>query len=427
MHFSSQLTNESKGRLLLLILCLICGTTIVFYKFPIQSYANILNLKSSNLNRTSLRLTQRGVIIPTFLHFNHIKIFDFIIYRNPNRLDEFSIFLSGCRNTWKWSEIYCFFRDSNTTVRGIIDRRSTEPFVVCPLPQLERKLVLSGHSQKLFMSIRIKDTTFPKTSFVSPTIAIPIYWRERYDVSAYTMIRNKTYELIEWIEYHLMIGIEHFYLYDHLSSDNLEVFLRSYLERNIVTIIRWSYYPPKGGHFNIIQSAAMNHALKNFGPFNRWMGYFDVDEYFQIMNMKKLSVGSIPLASLLDQQFPESQYPGGVQFLNCPISCFLTQMGIISSRYKLLFEKCRHIIIPRDCQKRTKVFIRPRNVPIMQNIHGLEHGIIYANSLKSASFAQFRHYHYGIVTSDSSQNGTLDTSMDIFIKDLKERVITYNR
>jgi hypothetical protein len=63
----------------------------------------------------------------------------------------------------------------------------------------------------------------------------------------------------------------------------------------------------------------------------------------------------------------------------------------------------------------------------MQNIHALESGIIYADSLESASFAQFRHYHYGTLTSDSSKSGEMDSSMDLFIKDLKERVIKYMR
>jgi hypothetical protein len=241
------------------------------------------------------------------------------------------------------------------------------------------------------------------------------------------MVHDKKYELVEWIEYHLMIGIEHFYLYDHFSSDNLELFLRSYIERNIVTIVRWPYKPLEGHHWNMIQSASMNHALKNFGPFNSWMGYFDVDEYFQIKNITEFSVGTIHLSSLLDQRFPESRYPGGVQFENCPISCFLTQDDVRTSRYSLLFEKCRNVQIQQDCKTRTKLFIRPRNVPIMQNIHALEPGIIYANSSESVSFAQFRHYHYGTLTSDSSKSGKRDSSMDLFIKDLKERVIKYSR
>jgi hypothetical protein len=60
----------------------------------------------------------------------------------------------------------------------------------------------------------------------------------------------------------------------------------------------------------------------------------------------------------------------------------------------------------------------------MHNIHALEFGIVYADNLTS-SFAEFRHYNYGIVTSDPSRSGEIDTSMDLFIKDLKQRVLKY--
>jgi hypothetical protein len=338
----------------------------------------------------------------------------------------FSIYFSGSRHSWTWSEIYCFFRDSNISITGVIDKRSSEPFVICPLPDIERKLVLSNSSQ-FFMSIRIKDSTIANTYFVSPIIGVPIYPKEEYNISIYTMVRDKTYELVEWIEYHLMIGIQHFYLYDHFSSDNLESFLQSYMERNIVTIIRWPYKPLKGHHWNMIQSASMNHALKNFGPFNRWMGYFDVDEYFQIKNISNFTFGNIPLSNLLDQTFPESKYPGGVQFQTCQISCLLTQDDIISSRYHILLEKCQHVDMEKDCQAPTKMFIRPRNVPLMQNIHALSYGMNHAKSSDSASFGRFRHYHYGIVTSNFPKNKTMDISMNIFIKHLKERIIKYRR
>jgi hypothetical protein len=338
----------------------------------------------------------------------------------------FSIYFSGPRHAWKWSEIVCFFRHSNTSVTGIIDERQPEPFILCPLPDIERKLVLNNSSQ-LFMSIRINDSTLPETYFVSPTIAVPIYPKEQYNISIYTMLRDKTHELVEWIEYHLMIGIEHFYLYDHFSSDNLESFLRSYMERNIVTIVRWRYEHPQGDHWNLIQSSSMNHALKNFGPYNRWMGYFDVDEYFQIKNMENLIPGNISLASLLDREFPESKYPGGVQFENCEISCFLTETDVISSRYHLLFEKCRHIDKPRECYVSPKLFLRPRNVPLMHNIHALTYGMAYAESRESAFFGRFRHFHYGTVSSKSFEDKNMDTSMDIFIEDLKKRVIKYQK
>ncbi|OJU53398.1 MAG: hypothetical protein BGN96_17355 [Bacteroidales bacterium 45-6] len=194
------------------------------------------------------------------------------------------------------------------------------------------------------------------------------------------MVRNRTAVLVEWIEYHRIIGVEHFYIYDHFSNDNLDNFLRSYLEQQIVTIVRWPYKQHKGHKWNMMQSAAMNHALKNFGPFNRWMGYFDVDEYFQIINPIKVLDKTISLSDFLDRNFPESIYPGGVQLRNCPISCLINQDDLATSRHRLLLEKCRHISRHRDCQIRTKMFIRPQNVPIMQNIHKLQYGVKFAET-----------------------------------------------
>jgi hypothetical protein len=241
------------------------------------------------------------------------------------------------------------------------------------------------------------------------------------------MLRDKTHELVEWIEYHLLIGIEHFYVYDHFSSDNLTSYLRPYMERNLVTIVRWPYKPLTGQHWNLIQCASMNHALKNFGPYNRWIGYFDVDEYFMIKNTTNLTPGNITLARLLDEAFPESKYPGGVQFEKCQIACFLTQTDVILSRYHLLVEKCRHVEIRKDCSKPPKLFIRPRNVPLMYSIHTLNYGMTYANSRASSSFGRFQHFHHGIVTSNPFQDKTVDRSMDIFIKDLKKRIIKYRK
>lgn len=110
-------------------------------------------------------------------------------------MDMFSIYFSGRRHNWKWSEIHCFFHDSNTSVRGVIDTRVVEPFVLCPLPDIERKLVLNGNSQ-LFMSIRIKDKTLPNTYFISPTVTVPIYSRGRHNVSVYTMVHDKN---LNWL------------------------------------------------------------------------------------------------------------------------------------------------------------------------------------------------------------------------------------
>ena len=59
-----------------------------------------------------------------------------------------------------------------------------------------------------------------------------------------------------------------------------------------------------------MQRAAVNHALKSFGGVTRWMGLFDVDEYFQLNDTHADAVesGETSLVQLLDS------HPGQV----CP-------------------------------------------------------------------------------------------------------------
>lgn len=421
------MNNSKLCRILLLSIFLLSGILLILQNNVSQSFITLIYSQSTrNFDRRVNSTTTHGLIIPTFVHFNHVKIFDLVIHRHSNDSNMFSIFFSGCRNYWKWSKVDCFFHESNMFVSGLINLTNEEPFVLCPLPDKEQRLVLKANA-KLLTSIYIHDSNILNSTFISPTVSVPIYAKREYNISIYTMIRDKTYELVEWIEYHLLLGIQHFYLYDHFSTDNLEFFLRTYLERDIVTIIRWWYEPLDGVEWNMIQTASMNHALKNFGPYNRWMGYFDVDEYFQIKNMTNFTLDSISLDTLLDQQFPESKYPGGVQFQACTVACRLTQADVLSSRYRILFEKCQHVNMQSDCRVPQKMFIRPRNVPLMFSIHELSYGMKYATDRESFSFGRFRHYHNGHIIFRSLQGSNFDQSMDIFIKTLRERVIKYRK
>ncbi len=58
---------------------------------------------------------------------------------------------------------------------------------------------------------------FQNVSFHNlPLRALPAAQRQHHYLSAYTMFRGPAHRLPEWIEYHRMMGVEHFYLYDHL-------------------------------------------------------------------------------------------------------------------------------------------------------------------------------------------------------------------
>lgn len=68
--------------------------------------------------------------------------------------------------------------------------------------------------------------------------------KKKYDISICAIFRDEADYLREWIEYHRLAGIEHFYLYNNFSKDNYLEILEPYLEKDIVTLTQWEI--PRG-------------------------------------------------------------------------------------------------------------------------------------------------------------------------------------
>lgn len=92
-----------------------------------------------------------------------------------------------------------------------------------------------------------------------------------YDVVAVTIIRDQAPYIKEWIDYHLLAGVNHFLIYDNDSSDNLQEVLKPYAEKKLVTVM-----PAPQTHR---QLEAYNDAVRNFKYFCRLMAFIDVDEF----------------------------------------------------------------------------------------------------------------------------------------------------
>lgn len=77
--------------------------------------------------------------------------------------------------------------------------------------------------------------------------------------------------LREWLEFHLMLGVEHFYLFDNNSSDLPYNVLAEYVGTGVVTVQKW---PGK-----VQQKAAYEMALSRNRDGSRWLAFLDLDEY----------------------------------------------------------------------------------------------------------------------------------------------------
>lgn len=94
---------------------------------------------------------------------------------------------------------------------------------------------------------------------------------KKYHVSIAAIFKNEAQYLKEWIEYHLIIGVEHFFLYNNSSEDDYKDVLEKYINDGIVTLIDWPYKQA--------QIQAYEDCIKNYSMDTKWIGFVDVDEF----------------------------------------------------------------------------------------------------------------------------------------------------
>ncbi len=75
----------------------------------------------------------------------------------------------------------------------------------------------------------------------------------------------------EWIEYYLLIGIDHFYLYNNNSDDDYKTILQPYIDKELVTLIEWPDIPG--------QISAYKNWYENYRYETNWCTFIDLDEF----------------------------------------------------------------------------------------------------------------------------------------------------
>jgi hypothetical protein len=101
----------------------------------------------------------------------------------------------------------------------------------------------------------------------------------QYDVSMCCIFQDEERFLKEWIDYHRLIGVEHFYMYDNESTDNSCDVLEPYIKAGIVEYIYWnkSYISPK--EWWHVQRNAYIDALERATGNTKWLCIIDTDEF----------------------------------------------------------------------------------------------------------------------------------------------------
>lgn len=101
----------------------------------------------------------------------------------------------------------------------------------------------------------------------------------KYQVAVFAMFQNEAEWLQEWIEYHRLIGVEHFYLYNNGSTDNYREILKPYLKSGLVELHHYSSIGKTQKEFLTIQYKLNMRAVEMAKYETKWLAIIDIDEF----------------------------------------------------------------------------------------------------------------------------------------------------
>jgi len=156
--------------------------------------------------------------------------------------------------------------ESAVEAAGLADAK-LELVVLAVARDVETERTLAGRVDAL-LTRRAAPAPFDRLRRIDPSGD----GRPRFELAVCAIARNEGRYLPEWIEFHKLVGVEHFYVYDNLSDDDTEAVLAPYVAAGVVTVVPWPL--ERQG-----QCPAYMHCVSTFGADARWIAFIDCDEF----------------------------------------------------------------------------------------------------------------------------------------------------
>jgi hypothetical protein len=109
--------------------------------------------------------------------------------------------------------------------------------------------------------------------------------RDRFEkeLIVVTKVKNEASYIKEWIEYHKLVGVEKFIIYDNESEDNLKEILQPYIDSGEVVYI----FQPGG--FRQFQEDIVTESIKKYRNISKWIAVIDIDEFIVPLKREKIT------------------------------------------------------------------------------------------------------------------------------------------
>jgi len=96
------------------------------------------------------------------------------------------------------------------------------------------------------------------------------------DIAFCAIIKDEARYLDEWLAYHYLIGVEHFYITDDNSTDNIQEVLQKWIKKGLVTYLKIDESLRTNQKRQVISYLVYCDVLKNNW---RYLGFLDIDEF----------------------------------------------------------------------------------------------------------------------------------------------------
>ncbi len=107
-------------------------------------------------------------------------------------------------------------------------------------------------------------------------------------VCAVAIVKGEDRFIEEWLVYHRLLGVNHFFLYDNDAKLPLRSLLRAY--ESFVTVIDWPADPTAGWPGRNLQIKTYMHALARKAASHTWVTFLDPDEFIVLRKHDTLPI-----------------------------------------------------------------------------------------------------------------------------------------
>lgn len=177
------------------------------------------------------------------------------------------------------------------------------------------------------------------------------------EVGITAIVKNEAPYIKEWIEYHKLVGVEKFYIYDNESTDDLIEVIQPYINANEVV---YKYFPGE-----CVQNAAYQDSIENNSNKVKFMAFIDLDEFITPLKHNTITEYIKNLESKIGHKIDAL----GVNWLIHGFNGhFHKPDGLVCKN----FSRCS---FSKDINKHIKSIVNPRSVVIAHHPHYFIHRI----------------------------------------------------